>query len=324
QMQNDAPCLHYPENLGIHREVTLEYAISMLTRATTMALNVPFSWGFIDKPTDGQLLLLFIPPQNSFPNDGIRYLEPEVKYSKIVGNARELEIHEVKSGFIPGSQEPMATRARRRYRFIKGGHPQLILVHYTRGPPAQIPPMANQPVRQYPLRVINEPSVYVMGEKAGQKVFTPGAGGPGHPSPMHGGGPPMPVGAGGMGPLGMPFNAQAMVAQQNSNMELLERRRERERMRESASVNQARQQQQRMPDEDDSMDEAEQVSTRSLAMTRYRRNHDLMNEVFMHAAYDQTLQQRQQLQPHPYSIFDKTELEANLVRSLGCSLSHTS
>lgn len=33
----------------------------------------------------------------------------------------------------------------------------------------------------------------------------------------------------------MPFNPQAMVAQQNANMEMLERRRERERQREAAT-----------------------------------------------------------------------------------------
>ena len=33
----------------------------------------------------------------------------------------------------------------------------------------------------------------------------------------------------------MPFNPQAMVAQQNANMEMLERRRDRERQREAAT-----------------------------------------------------------------------------------------
>jgi len=37
--------------------------------------------------------------------------------------------------------------------------------------------------------------------------------------------------------------------------------------------------------DDDSADEAEQISTRSLALTRYKRNHELMNEVFMYAAF---------------------------------------
>jgi hypothetical protein len=73
--------------------------------------------------------------------------------------------------------------------------------------------------------MINQPSVFVLGEKAGQKVFPPGA-----TAPMHGGQPggqPMPSNM-------MPFSPQTMVAQQNANMEMLERRRERDRAREAA------------------------------------------------------------------------------------------
>lgn len=88
---------------------------------------------------------------------------------------------------------------------------------------AEILPALNQPVRTYPLRVVNEPSVYIAGEKMGQKVYPPGGGA------MHGVPPVVPP----MQP-GMPMNfnqQQAMVAQQNTNMEMLERRREQERAR---------------------------------------------------------------------------------------------
>ena len=89
----------------------------------------------------------------------------------------------------------------------------------------------NQPVRSYPLRTVNEPSVYVTGEKAGVKVYPPGPGGP----QLHGG----PGGPASMPPttigLGMNLNQQqAMISQQNNAMESLERRRERERERERA------------------------------------------------------------------------------------------
>jgi hypothetical protein len=40
-------------------------------------------------------------------------------------------------------------------------------------------------------------------------------------------------------------------------------------------------------DEEDSADELENISTKTLALTRYRRNHELMNEVFAYAAFGQ-------------------------------------
>lgn len=67
--------------------------------------------------------------------------------------------------------------------------------------------------------------MFVIGDKAGQKVYPPGSGS----SSMHGpsSAPPMPPTTIGMG-MNM-SQQQAMLAHQNSNMEMLERRRERER-----------------------------------------------------------------------------------------------
>lgn len=111
-----------------------------------------------------------------------------------------------------------------------------------------IPSLLNSPVRQYPLRQITEPPVYVMGDKAGQKVYPPSAGPPPPQGPMGMnpqamgmnqpgmGMPPQAMNpqAIGMNPQGIGMSPQAMLAQQNSNMESLERRRERERERERA------------------------------------------------------------------------------------------
>lgn len=41
---------------------------------------------------------------------------------------------EVKFGFVPG-QDTTAYRVRRRFRLLKGGHLQLVLIHYSRGQP---------------------------------------------------------------------------------------------------------------------------------------------------------------------------------------------
>ena len=47
---------------------------------------------------------------------------------------------ESKYGFVPGSGENVASRTRRKFRLVKGGNPQLVLVHYSRG----------QAVREFP------------------------------------------------------------------------------------------------------------------------------------------------------------------------------
>ncbi|KAI9443020.1 hypothetical protein H4582DRAFT_1922051 [Lactarius indigo] len=194
-----------------------------------------------------------------------------------------------------------ASRVRRRYRLVKGGHPFLVLVHYSRGQSIPVPPpLQTQPVRQYPLRPHNEPAVFVLGERQGQRI-PPGG-------PIAGGMPPN-VGVGvGIGVSGRP-DAQAMLAQQNREMEALERRSQRER---SASMNPGPRQPPPPPqrlDEEDSADELENISTRTLALTRYRRNHELMNEVFTYAAFGD----KQPPKPStPYSIFEETELESRV------------
>jgi hypothetical protein len=149
---------------------------------------------------DGTVLLLYLPPNSPYPNDGIRWQDNEIKVIIPAGprvripflfpplssnpsshqlSKQELEVCELKFGFVPSSGENTASRLRRRYRLLKGGNPQLVLIHYTRGQGMMVPPaMANQPVRVYPLRAINEPGVYVAGEKQGQKVFA-GPGGQG-------------------------------------------------------------------------------------------------------------------------------------------------
>ena len=164
---------------------------------------------------------------------------------------QEVEVFEARHGFVPHSGEMVASRVRRRYRLLKGGHPYLVLVHYSRGQsmgqsssfyffilvslvskrpthvlhrPAIPPGLQGQPVRQYPLRQHNEPAVFVLGERQGQRV---------PPSGPVGGMPPN-VGVGmGVG-VGGRQDAQAMLAQQNREMEALERRSQRER---SVSMN---------------------------------------------------------------------------------------
>ncbi|KXN88113.1 SWI/SNF and RSC complexes subunit ssr4 [Leucoagaricus sp. SymC.cos] len=302
QAQSEGLCLRYPESAGVHREISLEGAVTMLLRAAHVAQTVPFTWGYIDKPGEGQTYVIFLPPDRPFPNDGIRYQDNEAKIVVPVGNGREMEIGEVKFGFIPNSQDQQAWRFRRRYRLIKGSPcPQLVLVHYTRSQPAPInPALFGQPVRGYPLRGVTESGVFVAGERAGQKAQPQG-------NMMHGQVPP--------GPPGMPpmniHQQQAMVAHQNNNMEIMERR-QRERQAAERAANPPGGRPPR-PEDDDSGDEVDQVSTRTLSMARYKRNHEMMNEVFQTAAFG-----NKAIPPKPSisSIFSQTELEAKVVRHM--------
>ena len=54
---------------------------------------------------------------------------------------------ESKFGFIPGTGETVANRIRRKFRMIKGGNSQLILVHYSRGQAVRKSP---SPPQTYP------------------------------------------------------------------------------------------------------------------------------------------------------------------------------
>ncbi|KAH9971997.1 hypothetical protein BGW80DRAFT_1317512 [Lactifluus volemus] len=295
-LQAEGLCLRFPENLPPHPTLTHEAAVQMLSRAVGLATQIAFQPSYVDKPLDGQIFLLFIPGNVPFPPDGIRYLEHEQRYSIPVQGGRELEVLETRHGFVPLSGEIGAARIRRRYRLVKGGHPYLVLVHYSRGQSIPVPPpLQAQPIRQYPLRPHNEQAFFVLGERQGQRV--PAAGSVGGMPPNVG------VGVGGRP------DAQAMLAQQNREMEALERRSQRER---SASMNPSQRQPQPPPqrlDEEDSADELEHISTRTLALTRYRRNHELMNEVFTHAAFGDKHPPKPSA---PYSIYDKAELETRV------------
>ncbi|KAI0251098.1 hypothetical protein BJV78DRAFT_1282810 [Lactifluus subvellereus] len=226
----------------------------MLSRAVGLAAQIAIQPRYIDKPLGG------VP----FPLDSVWYMEHEQHYSFSIHYGRELEVFEARHGFVPLSGEMVTSRVRRRYRLAKGGHPCLVLVHYSRGQSISVPPpLQAQPVRQYPLRPHNEQAVFVLGEREGQRVPPPG-----------------PVGA---NPGQVNASRPARVLDQR----------------------QPPQPPQRL-DEEDSADELEHISTRTLVLTRYRRNHELMNEVFTHAAFAPAKA------PALYSIFEKAELETRV------------
>jgi len=241
------------------------------------------------------------------PPDGIRWMDQEKSYRLPAHNGRELEVSEVKFGFVPNA-EANASRIRRRFRLSKGGNTQLMLVHYLRGDPTPVPThLLGAAVRTYPLRPSNEPRLYVAGDRMGQRVPSiPHAGPSSLPAPpVH---PAQPNGVGinmGLG-LGIGGMGQvAALAQQNQAMDALERdRRNRGMTGMTSSAS-------RTVDEDDSGDEYDNVSTRTLAIGRFKRNHELMTEVFTYASRKH---QKAQPQRSPYASFDIDEMKEKITK----------
>ncbi|KIJ54452.1 hypothetical protein M422DRAFT_220678 [Sphaerobolus stellatus SS14] len=327
--------LRFPDNAGQHPQITMEQAIGLLTQAGELATKVPFAWSYIDKPPDGQAYLVYIfnPNPSSFAPDGIRFLEQE-KTFRIPAGLRELEVSEVRYGFVPGV-ETTASRSRRRYRIVKGGNPQLMLMHYFRADATVVPQnLLNVQIRHYPLRQVNEPRVFVAGERMGQRVpntlpgpqangVAPGIPGPIPPQAAMGPTPMMNPAAmnpmGMSGSLGLGINT-AQLAHQNQAMDGMERER-RARMAAAAypagapipgapAVPAAAAPPVPRPvDEEDSGDEFEAISTRTLAIERFKRNHELMADVF--TAASKGIRSAPTL-PSPYAPLDANELTAKV------------
>ncbi|QRW00038.1 SWI/SNF complex protein [Ceratobasidium sp. AG-Ba] len=262
--------LRCTQSFGPRQNLSFEEAAQFLHQLCQgPGANLTYSWQFIDRPNDGDVYVYF---QVSAPTplmDGLQYLEPESSYRQ----SQDLEVHETRFGFIPGiNGEKEASRVRKRYRLAHGGHPNIVLVHYTRGPAKPVPPTMNIPVRSYPLPIINEPPMYVIGEKSGQRV--------------------------------MPPNAAQLVNQQQQLEALTNSRRQAAAGMQPQAPNMIRR-----PDED-SDEESNRVSTRALAVTRFKRNHELLAEIFAVNAVANA-----KAIPSPYEKIDQAELEAKLAKA---------
>jgi len=270
---------------------TIEAACNFLVKAIFICQQHPFAWMPIDKPLDGHGYLVWMAQHNAvFPNDGIRYLDQEVRYEVPVGG-RMMEVHEIKYGFIPNTSEVQAGRTRRRYRLIKGGHASLFFIHYTFGPAQPVPTaLQKEAVRVYPIRTVDEPRVFVLGERAGQRVYPPG-----HMAQGAG------AGHGGDSGMGMTMGAPMRVAEklnhQAAQLEALNNR----QLPDRPPV---------AHDEYDD-DEADHLNSRTLAVMRYRRNHELMNEVFLRANNSTS---KPLERSNPYDIFDAEEMESKIAK----------
>ncbi|PHH71007.1 hypothetical protein CDD80_5598 [Ophiocordyceps camponoti-rufipedis] len=116
--------------------------------------RAPFFWTYLDKPTDGTILLTWQPLQRlgtNFATDGFVWAPPEHIYKHDLGNGLMLEIYYLKSGYMIGEQH--ALHARRRFRLVPvPGHPNppqpdtsLFIVHYGPSEPNDRIPSAAVP-----------------------------------------------------------------------------------------------------------------------------------------------------------------------------------
>jgi len=228
-------------DLALSAQYTTETAVKALLRLPEFSARYPYSYVYIDKPNEGETHAIYLIQGTRLPPDGIRYLEDETRINMNSGQV-ELEVLESKSGYVPGV-DSVAWRVRRLFRLSKGGHGSMAMLHYSRGNPIQIPPhLLNQPVRVYPLREVNEPAVYVAGERAGQKIY------PGQTQAQQ---------------------QIASIASHNANLARMEQRRDRDK-RESLPP----------PQYATDDDEDSYATNRSLALMRFTRNHDNLAEIF--------------------------------------------
>ncbi|ELU44855.1 hypothetical protein AG1IA_01114 [Rhizoctonia solani AG-1 IA] len=149
-------CTHH---FAARPSLTFEEAIQFLHQLCSgPGANLTYSWQFIDKPSVSAPTPLI---------DGIHYLDNETTYRP----SQELEVQEVRFGFIPVLSLftiPRDPQSVRKIIIDKNNFANLII-------DTALPPTMNVPIRNYPLPIINEPPMYVVGEKSGQRVMAPNA-----------------------------------------------------------------------------------------------------------------------------------------------------
>ncbi|KIM30738.1 hypothetical protein M408DRAFT_15260 [Serendipita vermifera MAFF 305830] len=262
--------LLFPMEIPPTLQLGIELITTTLYRQMAMSVNVPYKWSFIDQPKDGEIYLVY--HRGGPLTDGLMYLEQE--HRSMVpkqGHSPDIECFEARQGFIPG-QDNQAFRIRRRFHIVRPpGNHNLFLVHYSRSQqPVPVAAHLHQNIRNYPLPGLPHINIFVAGPRTGQMVHddearqlladTQARAPEAFHHQQHPGAP------------GYAGVAQDLSAQTSIMREL-------ERKKRAMAPPQARR------DDEDSPDEDSAVSVRTLALSRYKRNHELMEEVFQRAAF---------------------------------------
>ncbi|OLL24672.1 SWI/SNF and RSC complexes subunit ssr4, partial [Neolecta irregularis DAH-3] len=244
----------------IYNNLSLDTIADMLQKAPQLCQQHPFVWSYIDKPTDGQLFLVFIPPQMvaTPPGDGFQYMDPEKRMVFELGN-RAIEVFEHKCGFIPG-QEQFTSRVRRRFHLVRGGNEQLWFLYYLRSEQHERVPVnpalaIPQPARRYPLPPISQKELWLFGPPQTQSTGQWQV----RPPPTQATTPTHHMGM-------LPASVMQGLPSQGSHLATA-----------SVNVQQPQIAQKRQKTEQD--DDLEFMSVRDIAKTRYMRHHDWMEEV---------------------------------------------
>lgn len=268
--------LLFPIDLASNSQLTIDLVSASLYRLAALSTTVPYKWGFIDRPKDNDVFCIH--HRGGPLTDGLMYLEQEHRH--IIprhGHGPDIECLETKQGFIP-NHDNQAFRIRRRFHFVKPhGNPSLFLVAYQRSQtPVPVAAHLHQHIRHYPLPPPPPVHIFLAGPRAGEAIHDEEArtiiANVQSRAPesyynqqrtqafSHPGGP---AAYGGV--------AQDISAHTAALKEL-------ERKKRMAAAASRR-------DEDDSADEDTAVSVRTLALSRYKRNHEFMEEVFQRAAF---------------------------------------
>ncbi|KAG0307030.1 hypothetical protein BGZ98_001223 [Dissophora globulifera] len=299
----------------IYTTMNPQIAIELLDRAWHMltANHISFSFNYIDKPKEGSGFFLKVQPDEIImPHDGYQYMDDEVSYNFPMDN--RLTITERSQGFSHGDQYTHIVR--RKYTLVQPGRDPLAFLHYAKAdisrsvvvdgrraktaarqyplkpiPGATLPPPQQQPMQQQQQQQYQQQYRPQQPPKI-QNPYAPSPGAAPPVSPQQPGaygrfaGVPAPVG----GPPGqqipqraMPANAGAYGNQRPDKKSSHKKHHQQQPQLTPQQQAQMLAQQQAQAQEDaeePSGDELDFLTTRDVAIARYKRNHDYIAEVF--------------------------------------------
>ncbi|KAG9295475.1 hypothetical protein G9A89_013504 [Geosiphon pyriformis] len=300
----------YMANIDYPRysNLTPDMAAEMLTKAMNLINQITFSFLYIDRPADGQVYLISLPPTvEELPPDGFHYLDNEMCYKTTLPDGRELLCAERKGGFAPNDQ--FTSKIRRRYR-LSMGNDNLQLLHYVKLEenhrqilnPGVI---SRTPTRKYPTPQM-QPN---MSPYARLPQQSPMQGHVPNPQVVHlvnSTAPPTPTPSASY----VQFQSRASTSSailkgvNTSNSKSTGRRGKSAKNKAAAAAAAAEEA------DDPSGDEFDNIKPRDVALARYKMNHDFIEEIFSPHSTSSI-----KLEPSPYETLNIDELKQKVAEN---------